>query len=107
MKKKLFHVLFLFLLIGWTGLSFAQSTAKDKKLAEDAQEAKADFIRVDSLMQSLFDNAYGYTIFPNVGKAGFLFGGAAGNGIVYEQGNVIGKAKLRQATIGFQFGGQV
>jgi lipid-binding SYLF domain-containing protein len=33
-------------------------------------------------------------------------GGAAGNGIVYEQGEAVGKAKMKQVTIGFQFGGK-
>jgi lipid-binding SYLF domain-containing protein len=41
-----------------------------------------------------------------VGKGGIGIGGAAGNGIVYEKGNIIGKAKLTQVSIGFQFGGQ-
>jgi lipid-binding SYLF domain-containing protein len=33
-------------------------------------------------------------------------GGAAGNGIVFENGNMIGKAKMKQVSVGFQFGGQ-
>lgn len=84
----------------------AQATKKDKRLVEDCQEAKADFIATDGLMSSLFSNSYGYVIFPNVGKGGIGIGGAAGNGIVYEKGNIIGKAKLTQLSIGFQFGGQ-
>lgn len=84
----------------------AQSTSKDKKLLNDCIEAKADFIKTDGLMKSLFANAYGYVIFPNVGKGGIGIGGAVGNGIVYERGSVIGKAKLTQLSIGFQFGGQ-
>ncbi len=57
-------------------------------------------------MKNLFNNAYGYVIFPNVGKGGIGIGGAVGNGIVYERGTIIGKAKLTQLSIGFQFGGQ-
>jgi len=88
------------------GAGMAQTTSKEKKLVRDSDEAKADFISSDGLMQNLFTNAYGYAIFPNVGKGGIGIGGAAGNGIVYEQGNIIGKAKLTQLSIGFQFGGQ-
>lgn len=86
-------------------LSFGQ-TKKDKRLIEDADDAKSEFIRVDGQMSSLFANAYGYVIFPNVGKGAIGIGGAAGNGIVYEKGKVIGKASLTQISIGFQWGGQ-
>lgn len=84
----------------------AQTTSKEKKLVGDCVEAKQEFIQTDGLMSSLFANAYGYVIFPNVGKGGIGVGGAAGNGIVYQGGKIIGKAKLTQVSIGFQFGGQ-
>src|SRR4029079_6704569 len=57
-------------------------------------------------MKNLFESAYGYAIFPNVGKGAVGVGGATGNGIVYEKGAMIGKAKLTQVSVGFQFGGQ-
>nr|WP_315202425.1 YSC84-related protein [uncultured Flavobacterium sp.] len=57
-------------------------------------------------MKSIFDNAYGYVIFPNVGKGGIGVGAAAGNGAVYEKNKLIGMAKLSQLSIGFQAGGQ-
>ncbi len=84
----------------------AQTTRKEKKLVSDCATAKAEFIATDGLMSNLFTNAYGYVIFPNVGKGGIGVGGAAGNGIVYEGGKIIGKAKMTQVNIGFQFGGQ-
>jgi lipid-binding SYLF domain-containing protein len=79
---------------------------KDQKVIADAADAKAAFIRTDGLMAGLFSNAYGYVIFPNVGKGGLGIGGAAGNGAVYQSGNLIGMAKMTQVTIGFQWGGQ-
>lgn len=85
--------------------AFAQDS-KDKKIIADAATAKSEFIQTDGLMQSLFNNAYGYVIFPNVGKGGIGIGGAAGNGAVYQGGSVIGMAKMKQVTVGFQFGGQ-
>ncbi len=90
--------------IGSTAIG--QSSRKDKKLVQDSKVAKADFVAADGLLNNLFASAYGYVIFPNVGKGGIGIGGAAGNGIVYERGNIIGKAKLTQLSIGFQFGGQ-
>jgi len=86
--------------------SVIAQNSKDKKIIADAAVAKAEFIQTDGLMQSLFDNAYGYAIFPNVGKGGLGIGGAAGNGAVYQGGSTIGMAKMKQVTIGFQFGGQ-
>jgi lipid-binding SYLF domain-containing protein len=91
------------LFIGFT--ASAQSDKEDQ-LMKDAQEAKEDFIKTDDLMRNLFDHATGYVIFPNVGKGAIGVGGAAGNGIVYQNGTVIGTAKMTQVTIGFQFGGQ-
>ena len=78
----------------------------DNKLVNDASQAKEAFIKSDGHMKALFDNSYGYVIFPNVGKGAVGVGGAAGNGVVYEQGNMIGRAKMKQVSVGFQFGGQ-
>ena len=84
----------------------AQDDEKDEKIVADAKTAKADFIKADGLMQSLFDNSYGYVIFPNVGKGAIGIGGAAGNGAVFQKGNLVGMAKMTQVSIGFQWGGQ-
>ena len=86
--------------------AMAQSTSKERKLVRDSKQAKARFIATDGMMRNLFANAYGWVTFPNVGKGGIAIGGAAGNGIVYEKGVVIGRARMTQVTIGFQFGGQ-
>lgn len=53
-----------------------------------------------------FKNAYGYAIFPTIGKGGIGIGGAYGQGQVYRGGTVTGEASLIKATIGFQLGGQ-
>ena len=53
-----------------------------------------------------FDKAYGYAIFPSIGKAGIGVGGAYGKGKVFEGGKVVGNTSMTQATIGFQLGGQ-
>ena len=104
--KQPLKLLSLLIAISCCTLAMGQSTTKEKRLVRDADEAKEDFIHTDALMSNLFSNAYGYAIFPNVGKGGIGIGGAAGKGIVYEKGNVIGKAQLTQVSIGFQFGGQ-
>lgn len=85
---------------------FGQSESKKNKIIADSHTAKAEFIKTDGLMKGVFDKAYGYVIFPNVGKGGLGVGGAAGNGAVYENNVVIGMAKLSQVSVGFQAGGQ-
>jgi len=80
--------------------------AKDNRMIADSKEAKAEFIKTDKLMQSLFSDSHAYVIFPNVGKGAIGVGGAAGNGIVFEKGKAIGAAKMLQITVGLQLGGQ-
>ena len=50
--------------------------------------------------------AHGYAVFPAVGRASTVLGGAAGDGEVFEKGRSIGFANLRQLTVGVQLGGQ-
>jgi lipid-binding SYLF domain-containing protein len=108
MKKKIlipigvFSLLFVLLI----PISLFSQSKDEMKLQADSKNAKAAFIRSDANMKSLFDNAYAYVIFPNVGKGGIGVGGAAGGGIAYEGGKAVGKAKMRQVSVGFQFGGQ-
>ena len=86
--------------------TMAQSKGKVAELKVEAKEAKAEFLKADWQMEKRFEQAYGYVIFPNVGKGGLGVGGAAGNGVVYQGGSEIGMAKLTQVSIGFQAGGQ-
>ena len=57
-------------------------------------------------VQPFFKNAYGYAVFPTVGKAAFVVGGAYGEGQVYRGGKATGVAKLVHASIGLQIGGK-
>jgi lipid-binding SYLF domain-containing protein len=55
---------------------------------------------------TFFDKAYGYAVFPTVGKGGLVLGGARGKGRVYAQGKYTGDTTLTQVSVGFQAGGQ-
>jgi len=55
---------------------------------------------------SFFDKSYGYAVFPTIGKAGLVVGGAHGKGRVYTQGNYVGDTTVTQLTVGFQLGAQ-
>lgn len=54
----------------------------------------------------MLDTAYGYAVFPTIGKGGIGIGGAYGEGKVFEQGKMVGTSSMAQITIGFQLGGQ-
>jgi lipid-binding SYLF domain-containing protein len=65
-----------------------------------------DVFKKSEAVQPFFKNAYGYAVFPTVGKAGIGIGGSYGTGQVYRGGKVTGETSLIKATIGFQLGGQ-
>ena len=53
------------------------------------------------------DDAYGYAVFPSIGKGGIGIGGAHGKGEVFVGGKRVGQTKMNQITYGLQLGGQV
>jgi len=53
-----------------------------------------------------FDSAYGYAVFPTIGKGGMVVGAAHGKGRVYKGGAHVGDTSMTQMTIGAQLGGQ-
>ncbi len=109
------HAVRLFLLIaflvplagqaGWDPRR-SEPEAVPKTHDEKVRVTIREFLRKDPDMKIFFDKAYGYAVFPTVGKGGIGIGGAFGKGKVYEKGRWIGDASLSQLTIGFQLGGQ-
>jgi len=53
-----------------------------------------------------FNKSYGYAVFPTIGKAGFLVGGAGGKGRVYVGNKHVGNSEFGQVSVGLQLGGQ-
>jgi lipid-binding SYLF domain-containing protein len=53
-----------------------------------------------------FKSAYGYAVFPTIGKGGIVVGGAYGSGRVYAGGKMTGTTSMTQGSVGFQLGGQ-
>jgi lipid-binding SYLF domain-containing protein len=74
-------------------------------IADDYEDAIGGFKSAGE-SAAYFDRAYGYALFPTIGKGGIGIGGAHGSGQVYKQGSVIGTSKMTQLTIGLQLGGQ-
>jgi lipid-binding SYLF domain-containing protein len=75
-------------------------------LEEKAEQTIRTFKEKNSDFEAFFDEAYAYVVFPSIGKGGAGFGAALGTGIAYKSGRPVGKARVTQVTVGFQFGGQ-
>jgi lipid-binding SYLF domain-containing protein len=87
------------------------STAPKNQAEKDALRGEADaalakMTAQDDSLRAKVDSAYGYAVFPNIGKGGLLVGGSYGRGVVYEQGQFIGYADLTKVSVGLQAGGQ-
>ncbi len=89
-------------------LSFSTAAVAkwDADLVNKTDATIKTFKQADQGLHSFFDKAYGYAVFPNIGKGGLGVGGARGTGVVYKSGHPTGKTNMTQLTIGFQAGGQ-
>lgn len=94
----------LLLLAGCTTAPKSEVKKDDLRVSVDNSMKRIEAL--DPSLQQLISTAYGYAIFPTVGKGGAIVGGAYGKGEVYEQGTMVGWADLSQATIGAQLGAQ-
>jgi len=75
-------------------------------LQASARETIAQFTKADAGFDKALKDAAGYVVFPKVGKAGFIVGGAHGDGEVFEKGKAIGTASVTMGTVGLQAGAQ-
>jgi len=107
MGNKMRYVVILAMVLVMCGSVWAAWDPKqDQKEMAAAQETVSAFNKADSSMAAYFDSAYGYVVFPNVGKGGLIIGGARGKGYVFEKGAMIGYASVTEVTVGAQIGGQ-
>jgi len=94
--QNVFRTVFLLSLLSFAApSSWADSYSDAIKSFRDAGESGA-----------YFNSAYGYAIFPTIGKGGVGIGGAYGEGRVFAQGRHVGNSSMGQLTMGFQLGGQ-
>ncbi len=77
-----------------------------KTIEEMAAETVLDFKREDPEIGSFFKKAYGYAIFPTIGKGALIAGGGGGKGLVFEKRRKIGSVTIAEFSIGLQAGGQ-
>jgi len=100
-RKFVLGLAFISIIVGG-GTAFGWDPDNEKR----AISAIDDFKRVDPGMDSFFNTAYGYVVFPKITKAGIGIGGAGGDGTVFEAGNSIGSSSMTQLSVGLQLGGQ-
>ena len=99
MKVKIITISVVFALVSM--ISFGQ-----KNSVEEANNVISKFKEKDAGISKFFDSAYGYAVFPSIGKGGFVVGGAGGKGTVYKGGSAVADVKMSQVTVGAQVGGQ-
>ena len=99
--QNIFTIILLFI-----GVSVFAQNSDDKKVIQDSQDAKEAFLEANPKLQSYFDDAKAYVIFPNVGKGAIIVGAASGHGAVYHSGVLVGMANLKQLDVGAQIGGK-
>ena len=75
--------------------AFADEYTETIKVFKEAGESR-----------EFFNKAYGYAVFPTVGKGGVGIGGAYGEGRVYRKGKYVGDTSVTQVSVGLQLGGQ-
>jgi lipid-binding SYLF domain-containing protein len=91
--NRLFTVVPVLLLAA--GAAYANSYADTIALFKNAGASAA-----------FFPKSYAYAVFPTVGEAGFIVGGAHGKGHVYVHGKLVGDTTMSQLSAGFQAGGK-
>ena len=99
MKTK-FTITILFL------LAISLNSFSQKDVSGKSAEAIKEIKKTNEKINKYFSSAYGYAVFPSIGKGGLGVGGATGNGTIYKGGAIVGDCKMSQITIGFQAGGQ-
>lgn len=90
--------LLLILVCSLLGCATSQTT--------DPYDRTISVFRSSPVVAPFFRNAYGYAVFPTVGKGGLVIGAAFGEGQLYKQGVITGKSKMVKMSVGFQLGGQ-
>ena len=84
--------------------------APSQKNAADFDDTTAQLVEKisgeNNQIADYVDNAYGYAVFPVVGEGGLLFAGGWGRGAVYEDGTLVGYARVDEHSIGAVAGGE-
>lgn len=92
------------MLITFLSVLALSSPALASEVADDKEAVNA-FMESD-VVNKYHNSAYGYAVFPTIGKGGFGIGAAHGSGGVYRGDKKTGDVKMTQVSFGLQAGGQ-
>lgn len=83
-----------------------KEAAADKRLHADVVATLERMKAKDRSLAKQLDEAYGYAVYPTIGRASLVLGCSYGKGEVFKHGKQAGYAGLVQVTLGVQVGGQ-
>jgi lipid-binding SYLF domain-containing protein len=100
------RTLILTLVVGTLGLSSAAFAATPEDLHKDSNQALSMLVKANPVAADISKKAKAILIFPNIVKAGLIFGGAYGEGILKQEDKVDGYYNSVTASFGWQAGAQ-
>jgi lipid-binding SYLF domain-containing protein len=78
----------------------------DPSAEQRARDTITAFKAANPNLDTFFNQAEGYAVFPTVGKGAAGLGAAYGEGTVFEKGRAIGLSSVTKIDLGLQLGGQ-
>src|SRR5262245_6880140 len=107
LARPVMRILEVILFLAVTACATAPKTTAEKQNLEASAQTTIQAMKSrDSSLEPLLMSSAGYAVFPEIGKAGMLVGGAHGRGVLFQRGYPIGYVQLNQASIGAQLGAQ-
>jgi len=107
MKINIRHIFLTLVLASLTTISASANAATTKdELTTDSNQALATLLKTNPNAADLAKKAKEVLIFPNIVKAGLVFGGAYGEGVLEKGSTVDGFYNSVTASFGWQIGGQ-
>ena len=99
--------LFLTLIVGaFTFASVGAFAATPEDLNKDSDQALQMLTKANPVAADISKRAKAVLIFPNIVKAGLIFGGAYGEGVLKQDGKIDGYYNSVTASFGWQAGAQ-
>jgi lipid-binding SYLF domain-containing protein len=106
-RRRTLGIALLLVIACWLASAARTQAASKAELDREASQALKSLYRSNSAAQMLGKKAVAVLVFPNMLKAGFLFGGQIGEGVLLKGGRPVGYYNSVAASYGLQIGGQV
>ncbi len=100
MKRKI-HYLLLILFV------FSVASYSQKNDVGEANNTIKEFKEKDPGMSKFFSSAYGYAVFPGIGKGGLGVGGAGGKGTLFKSNAAVADSYNEFVAGSYEFAAQV